>query len=70
MLPDATPYISPKYSPRNIANIMNKFGLMPEIVNQLKKLDCNKYNRMKTRNMFIVTNVFFTTIPPNIMYNV
>ena len=45
--PITIPYIVPiillANKPINSVNITNKFGIIPAIVNQLKKLDCKKY---------------------------
>ena len=58
--PIITPYITPvillENSPINKIYITNKFGITPEIVNQLKKFDCKKYkmNAVNIRNILIV----------------
>ena len=63
IIPVVTPYITPDIlfvkSPINKTNITNKFGIIPEIVNQLKKFDCKKYRKNKTITSVIFIITFF-----------
>ena len=51
-IPNKNPKISPIFfvanNPINNIKITNKFGFIPAIVNQLKKLDCKKYSKKNT----------------------
>lgn len=51
--PNAVPIFAPEYNPINSINIINRFGITPAIVNELKKFDCKKY---------IIINVIISSI--------
>lgn len=53
----------PAKSPINTIRTMNKFGFIPSILNQVKKLDCKKYIIKNIINN-ITTVVIFFNIPP------
>ncbi len=57
------PYRFPMNMPINKANIIKRFGLMPAILNQLKKFDCKKYIIKKTKNKTAIDNTFFIAAP-------
>ena len=53
------PIFLPVYNPVKSANITNKFGFTPAIVNQLKKFIWRRYIRINVKHKIIMVNVFF-----------
>ena len=49
--------------PMNNESIIKRFGFTFAMVNQLKKLDCNKYIKINVKNIIIIDNIFFITSP-------
>lgn len=60
IIPKAVPIFAPEYNPINNINIINIFGIIPEIVNQLKKFNCKKYIMINVINNNITVTTFFT----------
>ena len=48
---------------RDVDKIINKFGCIPAILYQLKKLDCRKYANKDIIKNTIITNVLFIRSP-------
>ena len=59
IIPKANPIFLPIKSPINNINIINKFGEIPYILNQLNKFICKKYITKKTIVIAIIDNIFF-----------
>ena len=57
--PAEIPYAFPKNSPINKTKIINKFGFIPAILNQLKKFICKKYRMINVINNITIDNIFF-----------
>lgn len=64
------PYNFPMNIPMNKANIIKRFGLIPAILNQLKRFDCKKYIIKKVKNKITIDSVFFITAPLYKFYNI
>ena len=63
IIPIEKPVVFPKKSPINRVNIINKFGFIPAILYQLKKLVCKMYNIKNTIKNAVITNVLFIISP-------
>ena len=61
--PADIPNFLPKNNPINNKKIMNKFGFIPAILNQLKNIDCKKYKKINVINKNIVASAFFIFKP-------
>ena len=57
--PNAVPIFAPEYKPINSINIINRFGITPAIVNELKKFDCRKYIIINAMISIIIVITFF-----------
>lgn len=62
-IPNAVPHFTPEYRPINSTNIINRFGITPAIVNELKKFICKKYIIINVINNIITVSIFFITRP-------
>ena len=58
-IPNAKPNFLPANNPMNNTKITNKFGIIPLIVNHVKKLVCKKYITKNAIIKLIIAIVFF-----------
>ena len=64
MNPKIKPIFLVANNPIKSIKITNKFGFIPAIVNQLKKLDCKKYSKKNTIIIPIIDMTFFKKFTP------
>ena len=61
--PNISPIFLPANSPTNSISITNKLGIMPNILNQVKKFACKKYIIKKANIINIIIPAFFIFAP-------
>lgn len=70
-VPNIKPKINPNFFPANrptkTINITNKFGIIPAILNHVKKFDCKKYI-IKNATTINITDIVFFKFSPSYLF--
>lgn len=59
IIPNINPNFFPKNNPIKSINITYRFGIIPAILNHVKKFDCKKYIIKKVNTIYIIACAFF-----------